>query len=695
MGAVPSLTLGDDFFQVMIELGDDEPPVLAAVQRDGHRLELAKPQRLVEILTLADGRHNPSPRLSRTTLGAELRCRSHDRSADGSVLWLELAEPGGLAAEVELRVRPGVAAITSVITVRNGSGEPVWLTAVPSIGTALTGRLDDDEFGPEQVEIITGASDWLGEFRWSRVPARQLLVGLDSPRHLVSGKGSLVQRSTGSWSTGAQLPTGGLVDIGDRWAWLWQVEHNGGWRWELGDDQAGISLAAGGPTEVDHQWCQRLAPGEEFRTVPVTVAVGAGFDDAVAQLTRHRRATRRDHPDNHDLTLIFNDYMNTLSGDPTTEKLLPLIDSAAEAGAEAFCIDAGWYADDGNWWDTVGEWQPSTSRFPGGFAEVIGRIRDRGMIPGVWLEPEVIGVRSPMVDRLPEAAFFSRNGVRIREAGRYHLDLRHPAVRDHLDRTVDRLVDGLGIGMFKFDYNVDPGPGTDLGADSAGAGLLGHNRAHLSWLDGLLHRHPELIIENCGSGAMRCDFAMLSRLQLQSTSDQQDVARYVPIAASAPLQVLPEQAGSWAYPADWMPIEEVAATLQAGLLGRLYLSGHLNRLAEEQLVLVRQAVALHKELRTMIATAAPSWPLGLPGWDDPLVALRLTGPDSSLLTVWHRGDTVTEAVLSLPGPAITDLELIFPVDLPGWTAEVVDGGNDLRITAGAGPVSARTYRLSH
>jgi alpha-galactosidase len=387
--------------------------------------------------------------------------------------------------------------------------------------------------------------------------------------------------------------------------------------------------------------------------------------------------------------------MNTLSGDPTTEKLLPLIDSAAEAGAEAFCIDAGWYADDGNWWDTVGEWQPSTGRFPGGFDEVLDRIRDRGMIPGVWLEPEVIGVNSPMADRLPESAFFSRHGVRIREAGRYHLDLRHPAARDHLDRTVDRLVDELGVGMFKFDYNIDPGAGTDLGADSAGAGLLGHNRAHLSWLDGLLHRHPELIIENCSSGAMRCDFAVLSRLQLQSTSDQQDVARYVPIAASAPLQLLPEQAGSWAYPADWMPLEEVAATLQAGLLGRLYLSGHLNKLAPVQLALVRQAVAVHKELRTMIATAVPSWPLGLPGWDDPLIALRLTGTDSSLLTVWHRGESATEAVLSLPGPAITELELIFPADLPGWTAEVTHGGTDLKITAEAGPVSARTYRLRH
>ena len=92
------------------------------------------------------------------------------------------------------------------------------------------------------------------------------------------------------------------------------------------------------------------------------------------------------------MPVIFNDYMNTLMGDPTTEKLLPLIDAAAEVGADYFCIDAGWYAE-GDWWNTVGAWQPSTTRFPNGLGEVIDRIHSRGMVPGLWLEPEVIGVR--------------------------------------------------------------------------------------------------------------------------------------------------------------------------------------------------------------------------------------------------------------------------------------------------------------
>ena len=48
-----------------------------------------------------------------------------------------------------------------------------------------------------------------------------------------------------------------------------------------------------------------------------------------------------------------------------------------------------WYAD-GFWWDAVGEWKPSQKRFPNGIKEVIDYIRSKGMIPGLWLELEVM-----------------------------------------------------------------------------------------------------------------------------------------------------------------------------------------------------------------------------------------------------------------------------------------------------------------
>ena len=60
--------------------------------------------------------------------------------------------------------------------------------------------------------------------------------------------------------------------------------------------------------------------------------------------------------------------MNTLMGDPTTDKLLPLIDAAADVGAEIFCIDAGWYAEHPIWSQDLGAWEPCTRRFPCGLS---------------------------------------------------------------------------------------------------------------------------------------------------------------------------------------------------------------------------------------------------------------------------------------------------------------------------------------
>lgn len=160
------------------------------------------------------------------------------------------------------------------------------------------------------------------------------------------------------------------------------------------------------------------------------------------------------------------------------------------------------------------------------------------------------------------------------------------------------MIDDFGVVFFKFDYNTVPGVGTDLDAESAGAGLLGHCRAYLDWLDDLRRRHPDVMIENCGSGAMRADYAQLQRLDLQSTSDQCDPLIYAAIAAGAGLTILPEQQGNWGYAQQEMDDETAVFTLATGILGRLYLSGFIDRMDEHRLALVRDAVALHRRVLT-------------------------------------------------------------------------------------------------
>jgi alpha-galactosidase len=670
-GEVRLLATGDAPVRlVSVQLGDAAPwpeDLLHAVP-------------LVELALGAEGRQGASPHAQHRLYRPSERLRHVRHEAadvDGMhVLVVEQRDPDtGIVATTHLEHRPGANAIRVTTHLRNTGDAPVTIRYVSSF--TLAGFVDQQIIdAPERLRLHHARNAWDAEFRWRSTTLEEAGV-VDIGRIGLGNDSSLGHfgvRGVGSWSTGDHLPVGAVTDTLTGRTWTWQVEHNGAWQWQALDRQGRLHIGMSGPTAADHEWEAVLAPGEEFTGVPVGIAVSAdGLQGALGEITRYRRLIRRPHGDNVGCPVIFNDYMNCLMGDPTTERLLPLVEAAAAAGAEYFVIDAGWYSDEPGWWDTVGEWRPAASRFPNGLAEVTDAITAAGMVPGLWLEPEVVGVRSPLLARLPVDALFCRDGVPLVENGRHQLDFRHPAVVQHLDETVDRLVHEFGIGYFKLDYNINIGAGTDVGGARPGAGLLGHNRAYSAWLDRVLDRHPGLVLENCASGGMRADYAQLVRHSIHSTSDQTDPERYVPIAAAAPSCVTPEQSAVWAYPQPDWSAELNDLTLVNALLGRVHLSGRIDQLDAAGREAVRQAVRVYKELRHRIPHALPVWPLGLPGWYDPWCAAGLADAEGVLLQVWRRGG---DDAVALPLPELADrdvdIEVLFPRSARGtasWSRE--------------------------
>jgi len=175
--------------------------------------------------------------------------------------------------------------------------------------------------------------------------------------HKQDPRGGVSITNVGSWSSGTYLPMGAVVNRRTGHSWLWQIENNGAWHWQVGEhcrvQREGGPPGEGSPAAIWLSSAQRTPStnggssyslGSRFSTVPIALAVSHdGFEGAVAGLPVTRRAVRRPHEDNRSLPVIFNDYMKHLDGDPTTERLLPLITAAARAGVECFCIDSGWY----------------------------------------------------------------------------------------------------------------------------------------------------------------------------------------------------------------------------------------------------------------------------------------------------------------------------------------------------------------
>jgi alpha-galactosidase len=559
-------------------------------------------------------------------------------TSSGKRMILEHRDP-----DLELRVQSVYEFFNDVPVVRRHStvsNEGKKEVGIEIFSSAMLHNFGSGE--PAQMEsdlrIHFAYNSWKSEGQWHSHPPSWLGL-VDNGAFSLSG---IFFTNVGSWSTMKYLPMGMIESRKLGAIWFWQIEHCGSWHWEISNTAArALYLYVGGPDEEHNQAWKMLRPGETYETVPAALGcVRGGFDQAVDALTRYRRkACLRPNPTNRTCHVIFNDYMNCLEGDPTTAKELPLIDSAAEAGCEYFVIDAGWYAELAEtWWDSVGLWRPSKTRWPGGGLEsVLRRIRDKGMVPGLWLEIEAAGINSPLRNK-PDDWFFMRHGKRVIDHARFQLDFRNPDVRAHATEVFDRLVRGYGVGYIKMDYNIDVMMGTELGADSFGQGLLGHQRALLKWLENMLDKYPQLVIENCGSGGGRMEYGMLSRLQLQSSSDQTDYRKYPAILVGAMAGVLPEQLAVWSYPLSDGDADEASFNMVNAMLCRVHQSGHLAKINPHSRAQVQSGIRIYKEaIRQHLPAGIPFFPLGLPSIADEQspVALGMRSPDKMFLAVWR------------------------------------------------------------
>jgi len=538
----------------------------------------------------------------------------------------------------------------------------------------------------EKLQFHWAYNTWKAEGQW-RTQRPSDMGWAENGEFLLSG---IFHNNLGSWSTIKELPMAMVENKAIGVTWFWQIEHNGSWHWEFsnirgkGDNKntgesTSTYLYLGGPDDEHHHAWKSLKPGEVYESVPVAIGcVTGGFDEAVAALTNYRRqACMTPHEDNKKCPVIFNDYMNCLFGDPTTEKELPLIDAAAKAGCDYFVVDAGWYAErKEQWWGTVGMWQPGKSRFPNGIEEVMEYIKKKNMIPGLWLEIERSGANSPLKDK-PENWFFQRHGKRVVENQSHFLDFRNNEVLGHANEVVDRVVKKYGASYIKMDYNFNALMGTDYNASSAGQGLLEHNRAYLNWMKDVYKRYPSLVIENCGSGGCRMDYAMLSQHQLQSSSDQTDYRKYPSIVVGCMAAVLPEQLAVWSYPMKDGNKYEASFNMVNAMVGRIHQSGHLAELPAESFQQVKKGIEVYKsELAPKISEVIPFFPLGMPDISDKIspVALGLSHTNADYYAVWRlEGTNVINLKLKNMGSA----EIIYPTDL------------DIQLTNGHGTISLK------
>ena len=469
------------------------------------------------------------------------------------------------------------------------------------------------------------------------------------------GEKCLTHKNIGSWSTKEELPQG-ILEFDDKYL-MFEIESNHHWQYALSAQMGELVLFLGGAGAFCGNESKELLPNEKMRTVSVALACGNSLNAVIGEMTKYRRhIAGRCAPDGH-LPVIFNEYMHLSWDSPTEENTRRVAPTVAKSGAEYYVIDCGWHNEEaGNIvYPYVGQWRESKARFPHGVRATTDFIRSLGMKAGLWIEPEIVGVKcEEMLGYYDEDCFLHRNGKRIAVMGRYFLNFSAPKVIEYLSETIRRMVEDYGAQYIKTDYNEDAGVADEsLSRDRAG---------YLAWIDEMRRRFPNVLFETCSSGGMRMDYETLKHFSLVSTSDQTDYRLYPYIAGNVLSAVLPEQAAVWNYPVvgdgaigepflhdkKWakenISSEQIVMNTINALLGRMHLASHIEFLSPAQFALVQEGIEYYNNLTSVKKTALPYFPLGFTSFGVSCIACGLKTAEKIYLAVWNLGGENTVRV---------------------------------------------------
>ncbi|MBE6552869.1 MAG: alpha-galactosidase, partial [Ruminococcaceae bacterium] len=188
------------------------------------------------------------------------------------------------------------------------------------------------------------------------------------------------------------------------------------------------------------------------------------------------------------LPILYNSWLYCFD-QLNIDALMKQADCAADMGFEGFMIDAGWFGNGVNWSAEVGDWEENTVSGPcGRLIELSERVRERGMIFGLWFEPERAAPTAKAVEQNPDyyinQKFLNFSNT---DAVNYMLDI------------ISKQIEKYSIGWLKFDFN-----GT-IPTDPSGNAFYRYMQGQKEFILRLRERYPDLYITNCASGGYRME----------------------------------------------------------------------------------------------------------------------------------------------------------------------------------------------
>ena len=228
---------------------------------------------------------------------------------------------------------------------------------------------------------------------------------------------------------------------------------------------------------------------------------------------------------------LMLDTWETLRFNTTENRIEQIAKGASEMGVEGILINDGWFGTRNNDRTSLGDWYVNTQKIPSGITELADSIHRRGLLFGLWFEPEAVSVKSMLYKSHPEW-IIGRDGETNAE-GRHEelLDLTRYDVQDWIIQTIVRLHELVRLDYLRWDMNRHY---SDLYTLSGirDYGMYAHEYTSALYriLSEIGRRCPEMYIETSAGGGSRFDLGMLavsSSISPSCLSDPLERARMI------------------------------------------------------------------------------------------------------------------------------------------------------------------------
>ena len=284
--------------------------------------------------------------------------------------------------------------------------------------------------------------------------------------------------------------------------------YSGNFKGETLKDQFGQTRALMGLQ--DEMFSYPLEEGETFYTPEVLLTFsGSGMNLLSQNLHRciRQHICRGKYKESVRPVLVNSWEASYFDFDGDT--LYELAKEAKNAGIDMLVLDDGWFGkrDDDN--SGLGDWFVNEKKLGGTLGDLIKKINDLGVKFGIWVEPEMISEDSDLYREHPDWALTipGRNPVHARN--QLVLDFSRKEVVDHIFDQICKVLDQGNIEYVKWDMNRSLMDVFSRGTEDQGRVMYDYVLGLYDFLERIVTRYPDLLIEGCSGGGGRFDAGMM------------------------------------------------------------------------------------------------------------------------------------------------------------------------------------------